>query len=387
MHSTAAVQEKILTLNFAALFGAAFLTFFAVDFFIPVLPYYVLDQGGSGQAVGLLMGVFTFFSVILRPLQGRTADRKGRKKMLLTGIATYALAGLVLPALPSLAVLFLIRALQGIGWGAFLLAFNTMTIDLAPTLRRGEAVGLMGIAPPLSLATAPLLAEFLRMQNGGYPRLFIVSIAAALAALLLSAAIKEPPTEHDRGGGTSLLSGKVVLPSVMIFFFTVTFGGIITFLPLLGQERGFSSVGAFFTVFALTTMIVRPLTGRLSDRLDRHRVFLPGLGIIVVSLVTIALAGSISWLLLGGFLLGCGMGSAYPAILALAADRLAVGERGVGLATFTIAFDSGILVGSILFGLLLARLDFTALFLIGAAIAFLPVIIFIARPYRKNHRT
>jgi MFS family permease len=376
----AKAADQIFTFNFAALFGAAFLIFFALDFFIPVLPFYVVERGGSEEAVGLLMGIFTFFSVILRPFQGRRADRAGRKKLLLLGIAAYALAGLGLTALPSVRLLFVIRALQGIGWGAFLLAFNTMAIDLAPPARRGEVVGLMGIAPPLSLAAAPLLGEVLRGKSGSYTLLFAVSVAAALAALLLAALIKEPPPEKAAAaGGRPLLSRKVLLPSLMIFFVTFTFGGIITFLPLLGRERGIPAVGAFFTVFALTAMVVRPLTGRLSDRWGRPFVFLPGLAILSLSLVTIALAGTAGRLLLGGFLFGCGMGAANPSIMALAADRLALGERGVGMATYTAAFDLGIVAGSILLGFFLAWLNFFHLFLICAAAALLPLAIYAAR--------
>lgn len=376
----AKAEQKILTFNFAALFSAAFLIFFALDFFIPVLPFYVVDRGGREEAVGLLMGLFTFSSVILRPFQGRMADRTGRKKLLLLGIAAYALAGLGLIALPSVGLLFLIRALQGLGWGAFLLAFNTMAIDLAPPARRGEAVGLMGIAPPLSLATAPLLGELLRRMSGSYTLLFAVSVAAALAALLLAALIKEqPPDRAAVAGGMPLLSRKVLFPSLMIFFTTFTFGGIITFLPLLGRERGIPAVGVFFTVFALTAMVIRPLTGRLSDRWGRPALFLPGLVILSLSFVVIALAGTTGWLLLGGFLFGCGMGAANPSIMALAADRLAAGERGVGMATYTAAFDLGIVAGSILLGFFLAWLNFFHLFLICAAAALLPLAIYTVR--------
>jgi MFS family permease len=376
----ATAREKIFTLNFATLFGAAFLIFFALDFYIPVLPFYVVERGGSENAVGLLMGIFTFFSVVLRPFQGRRADRTGRKKLLLLGIGVYALAGLALLALPAVGPLFVIRALQGLGWGAFLLAFNTMAIDLAPPARRGEAVGLIGIAPPLSLATAPLLGEALRGTGGGYTLLFAISVAAALGALLLAALIKEPPADRGAAAGIQpLLSRKVLLPSLMIFFITFTFGGIITFLPLLARAREIPAVGVFFTVFALTAMVFRPITGRLSDRWGRPAVFIPGLIIIFLALVTIALADSTGLLLLGGILFGGGMGAAHPSILALAADRLAAGERGVGMATYTAAFDLGIVAGAILLGFFLNWLDFFHLFLICAAVALMPLLVFSLR--------
>ena len=131
--------------------------------------------------------------------------------------------------------------------------------------------------------------------------LFIISLAAALCALGLATSIREPAVEKAGGEEHHLFSRKVLLPSLMIFFITFTLGGIITFLPLLGADREIASVGVFFTVFALTAVITRPLTGKLSDRLGRSRFFLPGLVLLSLSLVVIAVSGSLKWLLLGGF--------------------------------------------------------------------------------------
>lgn len=373
------VHERLLTRNFVMLFLTAYLTFFTVDFLLPVLPFYVVDLGGSETAVGLLMGLFTFCSIILRPFQGRRLNRSGRKRLLISGVAVYFLGGLGLAALPSIGALFLFRALQGFGWGAFLLAYHTMTVDLAPVDRKGEAVGLMGMAPPLSLATAPLFGEFFLTGKQGYPGILLISAGAALAALSLAVLIKEAPRDAVETGRQPLISRRVLLPSAMIFFIMFAFGGILTFLPLLGEARDIFPVGPFFTVLAVVNMAVRPLTGKISDRWGRSRVFIPGLLISCTSFVVIALANSLGVLLLGALLLGCGFGAAHPAVMALAADRLDAAERGVGMATYSTAFDFGIVAGAIILGLLLPHLGFTALFIICALASLLPLAIYYIR--------
>lgn len=377
-------KERLLTFNFAVLFLTTYFMFFAIDFFIPVMPIYVIEIGGAGSAVGLLMGLFTFSSIILRPIQGRHLNRTGRKKLLLLGIAVYAAGGLGLVALPSMLTLFLFRTFQGFGWGAFLLAFNTMTLDLAPPERKGEAVSLMGIAPPLSLATAPFISEWIRTGSDTYIQVFIISVVVALVALGLSLAIKEPPLGQTDSKQMPLFTRKVLLPSVMIFFITFTFGGVITFLPLMGEARQLPFIGAFFTVFALTSIGVRFVSGKLSDRWSRSAVFLPGLVLLGLSFVVISLAHSLELLLLGAFLLGCGMSSTHPIIMALAADNLAVGERGVGIATFTLAFDAGIMAGAITLGFLLNWFNFTHIFLLCAATTLLPLLIYLIRKATKG---
>lgn len=366
-------RERLLTGNFAALFLCTFFMFFATDFFIPALPFYIVQAGGTSATVGLLMGLFTFSSVVLRPYQGRRLNRSGRKKLLLLGIAVYILGGLGLITLPSLPVLFLFRALQGFGWGAFLLAFNTLTVDLAPSGRKGEVVGLIGVAPPLSLATAPILSEAMHGGGGDFTSIFMIPVIMALIALTLSLAVREPALEQCTEKQTAFFVPKVLLPSVMIFFITFSFGGVITFLPMLGAVRELPHVGLFFTVFAVTSIVVRPLSGKLSDRLGRARIFLPGLVVLSLSLVVISLAFSREMILFGALLFGCGMSSTHPTILALAADSLSPGERGVGIANFTLAFDAGIVAGAIILGVLLNWIDFTQIFLICAGSALLPL--------------
>ncbi|MGM0651560.1 MAG: MFS transporter [Bacillota bacterium] len=367
-------KQTIITANFMALFGAIFFLFFALDYHIPILPFYTLDAGGSEASVGMLMGLFTTCSIVLRPFQGRDINQKGKKRLLVMGIALYAAAGLGLLLLPKLPILFVLRAIQGFGWGAFLLAFNTLTLDLAPPGKRGTVVGLMGMAPPLSLATAPILGEHLRITTeSNYLLLFLVASAAAFAALILGALVKEPARESGSEEKKMLFSHKVLYPSLIIFCMTYTLGAILTFLPLLGEVRDIRAIGYFFTIFALTTVIVRPAAGRLSDYLGRENIYIPALIVAGGALLLIAYADWAGQLLLSAFILGVGFGAAHSSVMALAADRLPVMERGIGMATFTAAFDLGIVVGSITLGVLLTWFDFKVLFVLCAIIMVLPV--------------
>ncbi len=371
-------SKGIFTFNFSVLFGAVFFLFFALDFYIPVIPFYVVAGGGKEAAVGLLMSLFTVCSVILRPMQGRNLNRRGRKKLLVAGIAVYAVGALGLMFTPGLTLLFVIRAIQGFGWGAFLLAFNTLTLDLAPEGRSGEALGFMGVAPTLSLAMAPLLGEHFRQVTGqNYPVLFFVAFIATMLALVMALLIRENSgnvTGEEIQG--PLISSRVLVPSLFIFFMTFNLGCILTFLPLLGEVRDIRAVGYFFMVFAFTAAVFRPLGGKLSDRLDRRRVFLPALVLASFSLVLIAFSFDSFQLVFSAFLLGVGFGAAHASILGMVADRLPVVERGVGMATFTASFDLGIVAGAGVVGLLLRVIDFKAVFILCALIMLFPVILF-----------
>lgn len=372
-------RPKLFTVSFTVLLCGTFLFFFSTDFLIPVLPFYLISLGGGEGAVGLLMGLFTAVSIVVRPFQGRWADRHGRKRLFMGGAFLYMAAAAGLAAFPSLPALFFFRALQGIGWSGFIISLVTLVIDLAPPERRGEAVGVMGIFSTASIAVAPVLGETLLLHGTSYPALFMITVVAAFLTLPAVSPLKEPVVTLPAGErATPLVTAKVLLPAAAIFCVTLPFGGILTYLPLLGKERGIT-VGAFFTAFALVTMVVRPLAGALSDRWGRPRVIVPGLALLGVALVVIARAHTVPVLLAGAFFYGCGFGCSYPALTAMAADRLLPAERGVGMSTFTMAFDSGIAAGAMLLGFLLNWVNFTLVFLLFAMIMLPPLGVFLYR--------
>ena len=68
--------------------------------------------------------------------------------------------------------------------------------------------------------------------------------------------------------------------------------------------------------------------------------------------------------------------------MALAADSTAA--DGVGMATFTLAFDAGISAGATALGLLLRWFDYPHIFLFCASMALLPLAIYLGRKARAQ---
>jgi MFS family permease len=51
-----------------------------------------------------------------------------------------------------------------------------------------------------------------------------------------------------------------------VFFVTMTYGTVVSFLALYAQTMNVTNVGPFFTMYAITLMITRPLFGRIADK-------------------------------------------------------------------------------------------------------------------------
>ena len=90
----APIRARSGLVAFAAIFSVTFCGLLAVGAALPVLPRYVKGELGAGNvAVGVVIGAYAITGLMLRPLAGRLADRRGRKPAVLLGAALISAAG------------------------------------------------------------------------------------------------------------------------------------------------------------------------------------------------------------------------------------------------------------------------------------------------------
>ncbi|MCZ7400374.1 MAG: MFS transporter [Candidatus Methanoperedens sp.] len=342
-------NEKLFSRNFVLTSLSTITIFTSFYFLLVTLPIYILKLGGSESEIGLIIGVFTISAVLLRPFIGRELDRRGRKKILLAGSLVFLLSTLLYNYTTSVTTLLLLRVLHGAGWGAATTAASTLIADIAPLSRRGEAMGIFGMASNVAMAFGPALSIML-LDFSNFPTLFAVSASIALVSLLLVLPISETIVVHPK---TSLFSKEALFPSAMMFTVSLTYGSIVSFLSLFAQKQGITNPGIFFTVFAITLIIVRALAGRLSDIKGRNYVIVPGL-ILITSL------------------------------MALLVDRATERTLGAAMGTFTAAFDLGIGAGSIVLGIVLQFYGFSIMYLLSGLIVLSGAVLFLAMNDKKG---
>lgn len=152
---------------------------------------------------------------------------------------------------------------------------------------------------------------------------------------------------------TDMLAFSIVIPSLP--FVVTAFGGTGIALGLL------------FTGYSLAQFVAAPILGRLSDRIGRRPLLIAALLGTTLSLVACALADNI-WLLIGARVLGGLFGGSISVAMATLSDLTEPDKRtrvmGMGGAAIGLAFTVGPGIGA-----LAAPLGFSAICLIGAAIA------------------
>jgi MFS family permease len=164
----------------------------------------------------------------------------------------------------------------------------------------------------------------------------------------------------------------------------MTFGAIVSFLPLFVQHHNLGNAGLFFTVYSIVVVALRPLSGRLSDRFGRSAVIIPGMIFLAVSMVILAYTTSTAGLLWTAVLQGIGFGAVHPAIMAWIVDRSTVHDRGPALATLMMMFDVGVGLSAIGLGQVLQQTDFTTMYLYAGGIALVGTIAMIASAVKEQ---
>jgi MFS family permease len=335
-----------------------FLIFASMHLLTVPLPLYVKRIGGGPSQVGLVMGTFAVAAILARPYVGRLVDRLGGKPSLLLGSLIFAIGPLLYIVSRSVPALLVARFLHGFGISASSTAYIIIITALSPQGRRGEAIGLSAAAMPVSLVTAPVIGASL-LESWGFVPLFVLSASVAALSLLTALFIVEPQStnrnqdSHEEGEGSFfpvLCLRSVWVPSGAMGVLAVTYGSILTFLPLFAIQQGIDNPGLFFTAYGLTLIAAQVLAGRVSDRVGRHRVILPAMVLLALAFLVLASVRSLPLFLGVAVLCALGFGSARVNLNALMVDTVPISIRGMAMSIAYGSFDLGIGLGAYLLG-------------------------------------
>src|SRR5699024_9859914 len=305
-------QDKLISRDFIFIWIANFFIFLGFQMTLPTLPLFVKELGGSDQIVGLVVGVFTFSALLFRPFAGHALETRGRQVVYLFGLSLFVLSVGAFAFATSVFMLIMMRIVQGVGWGFSTTASGTIATDLIPPKRRGEGMGYYGLSSNLALALGPALGLSL-VGLISFTQLFLISASMGLIALLLSLLIRYKKVEESPDKTTTVkfdvFEKTAINPSILLFFITLTFGGIATFLPLYALEKSVEGIPLYFVVYAIFLMASRLVAGKIYDDKGHMYVFPPGALLIFIAMLLLAWLPSTTVLLIAAAFYGFGFGS------------------------------------------------------------------------------
>lgn len=353
---------------FLGVFAATITCFLAIGAALPVLPRYVTGPlGGGSVAVGIVVGAFAVTAFVGRPLGGRLADRRGRRRVQVIGLSLCAIGGLMHLLPLGVGGLVAARLVIGFGDGWVFTAGLAWAVDLAPRARQGQAIALFGLAIWGGLAAGSVLGEAV-LALGGFTAVWLVVAALPAGGALLARALPEGPRAAV-AQAPGLVVREALGPGVLLALANVGYGTLAGFVVLHLQARGIMHPTAAFTVFAGTVVVARIALGTLPDRTGARRTAAAAATAQTAGLVIVALAQTLPVALVGATLMGLGSSLIFPALALLVVQRAGELRRGAALGTFTAFFDIGVGLGAPLAGAIAAARGYPAAFAVAAGLA------------------
>ncbi|RSD24988.1 MFS transporter [Mesobacillus subterraneus] len=378
--------EKIWTKDFVLILLANFFIFLGFQMTLPTIPLFVEELGGNDQLIGFVVGIFTFSALIVRPFAGRLLETRGRGFIYLIGLAVFVISVGSFGFASAIAILFLMRIVQGVGWGFSTTASGTIATDLIPLRRRGEGMGYFGLSGNFSLAIGPSLGLALAGVMS-FKTLFLICAVMGLTAFLLASRIQYKKVEKSEvkieRRKWDLYEKTALQPSLLLLFITVTFGGIASFLPLYTAQKGIAGIQWYFLIFALALMVSRSFSGRIYDKMGHRAIFIPGAALIMVAMVLLAWLPNSLVMFIGAGLYGFGFGSVQPALQAWAVQDAPMNRKGMANATFFSFFDLGVGIGAMAFGQIGHWLGYGSIYISSALSVLISILLYIFMTVKK----
>lgn len=353
------------------------------------LPLYVQEFGADKAIAGLVMGTFTIASLACRPIYGNLVDIKGRKIVLLVGIAIIAVSIFGLPFTTSVTMILVLRALMGVGFSGFSTAGGTIVADVLPKSRLSEGIGYYGISANIATAFGPQIALVL-IATLGYNSVFLTTLAVSVLGFLIVTTFKyekqaklarqaQPGYVEPLKPKVSLKTAfeKTALPgSISQFFLIMPMGFAMTFIPTFGITFGIDGIGIYFTIFALTLLATRFFIGKLADRYGVANVIIPGIILVLIGFSVLGFTTTLTQVMIAAGFIGFGYGCINPTMNAFIMKVCPIERRGAATATYYAAFDGGSGIGSMVGGIITQALGFHITFFCLVGIASIGLLLF-----------
>ena len=351
------------------------------------MPTVVGDLGGL-HLYAWAFAAYMLASTVTVPIYGKLADLRGRKPVMLAGIALFLAGSFACGHADSMAELIAFRAVQGLGAGAVQPIGLTIVGDLFDVRQRarmqgifGAVWGLAGLAGPLlggaivhslgwrwvfyvnlpfgvgaaaillwayherverhshrldlggaALLTATVLLALLGARSGRAASLALPAAALALAAFVaVERRVKEPLFPLDlfaqRVIAVASASGALVGAAMI---------SMVTFVPLWVQSvlgATPTQAGASIALMAIGWPLASALSGRLLPTLGYRRLVRGGLGLVALAAIGLALSlrPGVRLVVVQGltFAYGLGLGLANTPLIIAVQTSVPWNRRGV----------------------------------------------------------
>ena len=243
-------------------------------------------------------------------------------------------------------------------------------------------MGLWGTFISIGMGIGQGLSSFI-VEIGNRDALFFTAALFTALSYILYFNVKETlartskfQLNHLKIGSDEIIEPSVIPVAVVMFLSAMCSGIILVLSPDISDHLHIGNKGAFFIFYVLATILIRLVTGKVSDTYGRRETLVVGMIILCISMILIGMSNSGTWYYIASVIFGVATGIISPTIFAWTADLSPKSRRGRGTGTMFIALEFGILSGALATNLWYQNnlKSIWNVFLFGAGMAFLCIV-------------
>lgn len=382
-------KERLVTSSYCYILSANFLLFFGFYLLMPVLPFYLTEEFGTGSGMaGAVLSCYTIAALSVRPFSGYLLDTFARKPLYLLAffVFTSVFAGYLLAG--TLTLFTILRVVHGFSFGMVTVAGNTVVIDIMPSSRRGEGLGYYGLANNIAMSVGPMVGLFLH-DAYSFEVIFVCSLISCSLGFAMASLVKAPvkaPVKREPVSLDRFILVKGIPAGADLLMLSIPYGMTTTYVAMYARQIGIThGMGVFFTLMAVGMAISRIFSGRQVDKGRVTRVIAWGMYLVRLcffALSSCALLMRLNetlslWIFFGvALFLGVGFGTMFPAFNTLFVNLAPNNQRGTATSTYLTSWDVGIGIGLLLGGYIAQISTFDKAYLFGACLTVASIVYF-----------
>jgi len=373
-----------------SLFALNVLGFLSYSLLLSALPAHAARLGYGLTAAGAVTTVFLVATVLAQTAVPAMVARFGTGPVLTGGLVAMGVPSPLYVLADDVRWFAVVSLLRGTGFAVLTVLGSTIAARAVPPARRGESIGIYGLAISVPTLAAVPGGTALTLA-GRFPLVAALAAAPTLALVFVPGLVRalRRPEPGGPASGSRAAVRAAAAPSLVLLVVTLAGGGLVTFLPIERPDGALAAVALL--AFGLSTALCRWGAGVLVDRVGA-RVLLPGtLGCGTAGLLLVALglrtdgAPGSAVVLAGVLALGVAYGGVQNLTLVIALARAAEGQTTTVSAVWNASYDSGTAIGALAVGAVAAGVGLPLTYALVAVLlaAALPLAVTLPRALRS----
>ena len=183
----------------------------SLDLFIVNLAFPYIGRQYPGTSLGSLSWVLNAYTIVFAAVlvpAGRWADRVGRRRVFVIGLAAFSIGSLLCGLAPGVTALIAARIIQACGAGLMVPASLSLLLASVPASARAAAIGTWSAFGALGAALGPVVGGGLVQLNWRW--VFWINLPIGVAAMILAARVV-PESSDERASGRPDVTGAALL--------------------------------------------------------------------------------------------------------------------------------------------------------------------------------